>query len=92
MAEATEWATAHEDDRIKYFLHYHAPKSLKSTIEKLYLEDIKQFKRLVQAIWSHQSDGHQVIDPPVYFSRNNLGHQRHNRRRNNGHDKYVKQS
>ena len=66
VAEATEWATAHEKDRIKFFLYHHAPNSLKSRIEEYFVEDIKQFKRRIQAIWSHQSDN-PVTDPPVNY-------------------------
>ena len=77
MAEATEWATAHEDDRIKFFLHYYAPKSLKSTIKKLFLEDITQFKL--------SGDDHPTTKPPVNYDRSRKNrNKRLNRRRNNG--------
>ena len=94
LVEATEWATAHEDDRIKFFLYYHAPSSLKSRIEKYFVEDLIQFKRRVQAIWSRQSDDPPVSDPPVNYnrSRKNQGHQQHKGRRNNDNYRYVKQS
>ena len=69
LAEATEWATAHEDDRIKFFLYYHALSSLKSRIEKYFVEDLIQFKRRIQDIWSHQIDDPSVSDPPVNYNR-----------------------
>ena len=94
VAEATEWATAHEDDRIKFFLYHHAPSSLKSKMKKYFVEDLTQFKRRVQAIWSHQSDDPPVSDPSVNYNRpiKTKGHQQQKRRRNNGHYGYIKQS
>ena len=92
VAEATEWAMAHEDDRVKFFLYYHAPNALKSRIEEYFVEYLTQFKRRVQAIWLHQSDN-TVTNPPVNYDRlrKSQGHQRHNRRRNNSHDGYSNQ-
>ena len=71
-----------EDDRIKFFLYHHAPSSLKSMIEEYFLEDLTQFKRRIQAIWSHQSDDFSVSNRPVNYDRlrKRQGHQRHNRR------------
>ena len=37
VAEATEWATANEDDRIKFFLYHHVPSSKKSRIEEYFV-------------------------------------------------------
>ena len=92
VAEATKWAMAHENDRTKFFMYYHAPNALKSRIEEYFVEDLTQFKRRVQAIWSHQSDN-PVTNPPVNYDRlrKRQGHQRHNRRRNNSHDDYSNQ-
>ena len=93
LAEATEWATAHEDDRIKFFLYHHAPSSLKSRIEEYFVEDLIQFKRRVQAIWSHQNDDHPVPNAPVNYDRSRKNQdQRHNRRRNNGQDDFSNQN
>ena len=92
MAEATKWAMAHEDNRIKFFLYHHAPNALKSRIEEYFVEDLTQFKRRVQAIWSHQSDD-TISNQPVNYDRlrKRQGHQRHNRRRNNSLDDYSNQ-
>ena len=92
VAESTEWATTHEDDRIKFFLYHHAPSSLKIRIEEYFVEDLTQFKRRIQAIWSHQSDDLPVSNQPVNYHRMRKGHQRHNIHQNNDRYDYSNQN
>ena len=93
LTEATEWAYAKEDDRVKFFLYYHAPVSLKSRIEEYFLEDLSQFKRRVQSIWSRQDDDYYARNQQVNYDRSRRNqNQRVSRRRNNGRDNFPDQN
>ena len=78
LADVTKYAESCKADRIKFFVWYLAPNSLKLKIRENFNESYDIFKKRTQAIWNNQDE--KPLANPVNYDRT-----QHNDRTQNGY-------
>ena len=79
---ATKWAKCPEDDRIKFFLAYLMPSTIKSKIKEYYDANLDVFRRKSQAIWNAHKESALQSSQVNYNRLHRPGQNRYNSRKN----------
>ena len=88
FSTATTWAKCPEEDRIKFFLAYLMPYSIRDKIKEHFDENLKVFRKKGQAIWNAHKEN-LLKSKQVNYDRLQPYEQNHYRTRKNYHKRDV---